>query len=243
MLVEDGEDNQRLALHFLHRAGLTVDTATNGRIAIEKVAADAARGTPYDLVLMDMRMPEMDGYAATRELRRLGHVDLPIIACTARTMPTDRAACIDAGCNDYVPKPLNRAVLLAVLSRFLDGESPQTQPNDARVRSARADDPAVRSVLVEYVAELPGQVARMTELLAKGELEPLCQLVHRLKGSGGAYGFAELTRLATRAEAAINAEQQIEQVAREVRELIDLIRRIEHYEPVREITDGSKNVR
>ncbi len=111
LLAEDGPDNQRLISVVLRKAGLDVEIAENGRIAFEKVVAAHANGQPYDLVLMDMQMPELDGYAAARKLREHG-VGLPIIALTAHAMGGDREKCIAAGCNDYATKPINRAALL-----------------------------------------------------------------------------------------------------------------------------------
>ncbi|MCA9290441.1 MAG: response regulator, partial [Phycisphaerales bacterium] len=119
LLVDDGPDNQRLLRHLLVRAGATVDVAENGRIALDLIAA----GDPppaYDLVLMDMQMPEMDGYEATA-LLRARRFRAPILALTAHAMDGDRERCLAAGCDDYVTKPVDRTLLIDTIVRWTDG--------------------------------------------------------------------------------------------------------------------------
>lgn len=112
LLAEDGPDNQRYIEHVLTRAGARVEIVDNGRDAVERAARARDEGRPYDLVLMDMQMPVLDGLGAVRELRERGY-NGRVIALTANAMPGDRAACITAGCDDYVAKPIDRAGLLA----------------------------------------------------------------------------------------------------------------------------------
>ncbi len=118
LLAEDGPDNRRLLIMHLSRAGATVEVAENGRIACEMALDAAASGVPYSLIVMDMQMPELDGYDAARKLRESG-ITTPIIALTAHAMDTDRAKCLAAGCNDYTTKPINRARLLAMCERWM----------------------------------------------------------------------------------------------------------------------------
>jgi len=118
LLAEDGIDNQRLICAFLRKVGVEVTVADNGRIAVERVAEAAAQGTPFDVVLMDMQMPELDGYAATARLRSEGH-QLPVIALTAHAMAGERERCLTAGCDEYITKPISRADLIRTVERFL----------------------------------------------------------------------------------------------------------------------------
>ncbi len=117
LLVEDGMDNQRLIRHHLVRGGARVSLAENGREAMELVTA---REAGPDLILMDMQMPVMDGYSATRALRAAGWT-APIVALTAHAMSGDRERCLEAGCDDYLSKPVNVAQLLETCQRLAGG--------------------------------------------------------------------------------------------------------------------------
>jgi signal transduction histidine kinase len=121
LVVEDVELNQRVLAAFLRRAGATVELAADGREGMERALAAERAGTPYDLILMDMQMPVMDGYEATRALRAAGY-PRPIVAMTAHAMVTDREKCLAAGCSAYETKPIQRERLLTTCQRLLAGE-------------------------------------------------------------------------------------------------------------------------
>ena len=113
LVVEDGPDNRRLLGFLLRKLGADVTFAENGRVGVD-VAQAAEPGEPFDLVLMDMQMPVLDGYGATAELRAAGF-PRPIVAVTAHAMEGDRERCLEAGCDDYITKPVNRATLARLL--------------------------------------------------------------------------------------------------------------------------------
>ncbi len=116
LLAEDGPDNQRLISYVLTKAGAKVTTADNGQIAVDLALTAVADDEPYDVVLMDMQMPLMNGYDATMKLRAEGYAG-PVIALTACAMSHDRQKCLDAGCDEYVSKPINHLKLLSQISR------------------------------------------------------------------------------------------------------------------------------
>jgi PAS domain S-box-containing protein len=115
LLAEDGPDNQRLVSHLLRKAGAEVVVADNGQAALDLATAAVDQGRPFDVVLMDMQMPVLDGYEATRRLRASGFAG-PIVAFTAHAMPEDRKKCLDCGCDDYLVKPIVREKLLATVA-------------------------------------------------------------------------------------------------------------------------------
>ena len=129
LLVEDVPEMTHLMRCTLAKTSLELDLAENGVVACEKAMASKAAGEPYDLILMDIRMPVMNGYEATRRLRAEGWVG-PIVALTAHSMRGDREQCLEAGCNDYLSKPVSQAAFFGVLERYL-GRTDATTPKDA----------------------------------------------------------------------------------------------------------------
>jgi signal transduction histidine kinase/ActR/RegA family two-component response regulator len=119
LLAEDGIDNQRLIAHVLKSRGAEVTIVENGRLAYEAAIKMSAEGKPFDVILMDIQMPEMDGYAATSKLRQKNYHGI-IIALTAHAMDTDRQKCIAAGCDNYASKPVDRATLIKMLAQYFE---------------------------------------------------------------------------------------------------------------------------
>jgi len=118
LLVEDGPDNQRVIRHVLERAGFEVTTAENGSIGVELALASLDEERPFRVILMDVQMPVLDGYEATRRLRESGYTG-PIIALTAHALPSERQRCLDAGCDAFATKPIERVVLLETIALHL----------------------------------------------------------------------------------------------------------------------------
>ncbi|MFH1267908.1 MAG: ATP-binding protein [Planctomycetota bacterium] len=118
LLAEDGPDNQRLIAFILTKAGADVTVVENGQIAHDEALATRAAGNPFDVILMDMQMPVMDGYTATARLREAGYAG-PIIALTAHAMEGAETACRAAGCDGYAAKPIDRATLLGTIAGYL----------------------------------------------------------------------------------------------------------------------------
>jgi len=128
LLAEDGPDNQRLLSLVLKKAGAEVTLAENGLIAHDKALAAMNAGNPFDIILMDMQMPVMDGYTATKRLREAKY-EGPIVALTANTMAGDKEKCLQAGCDEYANKPIDREGLFGTIARALG--NPATSPTTA----------------------------------------------------------------------------------------------------------------
>jgi two-component system sensor histidine kinase/response regulator len=165
LLAEDNEANQMVASEILSRLGIELDIAGNGRQALEMVRAAPDR---YDAVLMDMQMPEMDGLAATRALRSEQY-RMPIIAMTANAMKADLDACLEAGMNDHITKPIDRKALVQTLRRSLperrktladtEAGAPGRQPAPARSSRLAAGAPAGIPTLQEI--DVAGSLQRL----------------------------------------------------------------------------------
>ena len=197
LLAEDGRDNQLLISTILRKAGAQVEIAGNGRVAVETASTVDDRG--FDVILMDMQMPEMDGYQAATACRRNG-LSCPIIALTAHAMPGDREKCISAGCTDYCIKPIDQLQLITMIARL-------AHPGEIdAIRSEFADDLGIAGILKDFVAELPATVSAMRQALAHCHHAELHRLAHQLKGAGGGYGYPALTDAAKVIEETAKAE-------------------------------------
>lgn len=234
LVAEDGEDNRDLVRAMLRDAGCDVTCAENGRIAVDLLTSH-----DFNIVLMDMQMPELDGYTATRKLREM-QFSKPIVALTAHAMTDDRRRCIESGCDEYLSKPINRDLLLATIAKLTDvafvDEAPNAETHDElpppmgeSLRSSRADDPRLAAVLRKFIDRLPQRVAELTALLKAENFAELQRAVHQVKGAAGGYGFPQITDQATKVESLLKQGIGLESVSRETRALVDLIRRVEGY--------------
>ncbi|RZU47853.1 PAS domain S-box-containing protein [Fluviicoccus keumensis] len=197
LLAEDNADNQEMAVEILQQAGIRVDVANNG----EEAVAKAAQAT-YDGVLMDCQMPVMDGFEATRRLRRLpGMADLPILAMTANTMSGDKEKCLAAGMNDYIAKPIDVAELFLTLSRWVHPSGAAPAETARRPASAPSPLPVIEGLRLDFaLRRLDGNtallfqlltrfrehqadaVSRIRQAMAAGDMESAIRAAHTLKG-------------------------------------------------------------
>jgi CheY-like chemotaxis protein len=201
LLAEDGPDNQVLLTTILRKYGLTVELAENGRIAVERALAARDAGSPFDLILMDMQMPELDGYGATRQLRHDGYRG-PIVAVSAHAMAGERERCLVAGCDDYLSKPVDRLALLTALQTYMRRNAPAPAPK-APLRSTMRDDPDMSDLITRFVSSMPSRVTALRAAASQSDLTELVDRVHQLKGAAGGYGFAIITQVAARLEQAL----------------------------------------
>ncbi|MCA9096546.1 MAG: response regulator, partial [Planctomycetaceae bacterium] len=179
----------------LERAGAQVSMAENGLDAVSMASGEA-----YDAILMDMQMPVMDGYTATRSLRDAGNTT-PIIALTANAMRGDEEVCLAAGCSGYLPKPVDSEMLFATLHQFLPKSpsvpdaagKPQRTPE---IRSTLPlDDPEFAEIVDEFIDQLQSKIVSAESALTASNLEEVGSFGHWLKGAGGMAGFTILMDL------------------------------------------------
>ncbi len=223
LLAEDNTTNQLVAVKLLEKLGYRADVAANGQEAIATL-----RAIPYDLVLMDCQMPEMDGFEATRHIRNpeseVPNHDVPIIAMTAHAMKGDREKCLEAGMNDYISKPVSPHALMESLNRWIPREAsgtvceiragdtepataaqPPTHPvfDRAAMLSRLLDDEALAaSVIQVFLADIPLQIEALRKRLESGDAGGSERQAHTLKGAAANVGGDALSAAASEIETA-----------------------------------------
>ena len=238
LLAEDGPDNQTLLSTYLGKAGAVVQVADNGKIACQMVreTLDAGGDPKFDLILMDMQMPELDGYGATAKLRGLGYTG-PIIALTANAMATDREKCLKAGCTDYLSKPIKREELLKAVQKHLSGAhatSAAVKAGTAKDSSDTRGDEVVRKFRPIFVGHLPGYVHKLLKSVAEQNREELSGLAHQLAGTAGMYTFMNISTAAGAIEREMEHGAALEAIMPQIKALVEMMRAVEGYDPAKE---------
>jgi signal transduction histidine kinase/DNA-binding NarL/FixJ family response regulator len=239
LLVEDGIDNQRIIRYFLEDAGAKVTIAENGKTGVKAVHDSINKNNPYDIILMDMQMPVMDGYAAASNLRKDG-VEIPIIALTAHAMVDDRLKCMNAGCDDYLSKPIDQKLFFKTISNWLPELVKErlkdivAKPNNTEklnvgsdgkriIVSTMSNDTKFAPILKEYIEDMPERITALKRAMIENNIEELRQLTHRLKGSGASYGFASISEVAQECVAQIESEIDSEIINKSLNRLIGIL--------------------
>lgn len=202
LIAEDNEVNQQLLDMYISKAGANVTIAGDGQQAVELASA-----TDFDLIFMDMQMPVMNGVEATEILRERGYSGI-IVALTANTTPEDRARCLQAGCDDYLPKPIDRDKFFATLNRHL--APADATATEVAVHSELLDEPDLAHLVEKFLDFLPEKVAVIRKAAEQQDWETLKDVAHQLKGLGGGYGYPEITRLAAKLEFQTLSKNQLE---------------------------------
>ncbi len=208
LVVDDGSENRELVKFLLEDAGLTVDEAENGKVGVDKASA-----THYDVILMDVQMPVMDGLTATRTIRSRG-LNVPIIALTANAMKGFEQKCLDAGYSSYFSKPINVDKFMDLMAGLLNGKTIQNQlkinptkeppletrndqPDFAKeikpMTSRLESNPKFHQTINRFVIKLNQQISIMEETIEQNNLVELSLLAHWLKGSAGTVGYDDFT--------------------------------------------------
>ncbi len=209
LVVEDNATNQQVALGMLANLGVAADAVGDGAEALK-----ALSGVPYDMVLMDVQMPVMDGLEATRGIRAgiAGPVNrnVPVVAMTAHALQGDRERCLESGMNDYLSKPVKPRDLAAALIRNLDlgadaepevsgvaaPASPSLFDPDVLMSQLLGDTAVVRRVLERFLSDLPRQLSQLEGSLAAGDEEGARRGAHSVKGAAATVGAADLAAVA-----------------------------------------------
>jgi len=230
LLAEDNEINQEIALELLEDAGLSVTIANNGKEAVEK-----AEQASYDCILMDMQMPVMDGYEATRTLRKKKKFEkIPIIAMTANAMAGDREKCLEAGMNDHVSKPINTVELFTALNKWIpkqeSGKSEASAqniysknkveneilfPNElpgldiaAGLEIVSGKEKLYKKLLTKFESEFHSAADTLTDLWDSGNLEEAERYAHTIKGVAANIGAKQLSIASGKIEESIRYKSE-----------------------------------
>ncbi len=227
LLVEDNEFNQQVATELLESAGLTVSLAIHGKQALQILASET-----FDIVLMDVQMPVMDGLEATRRIREMsGLGQLPVVAVTAHAMPQDRQRCLDAGMSDYISKPIDPDELRQLLVRWVppqrvkqqDKQTPSPESSTGNELSLPDSLPGIDihsglrmcndkcslylEMLQKFRRTRRDEAGEINRLLAAGELETAGRMAHNMKSVAGILGATDLSGAAQQLESVISGNQ------------------------------------
>ncbi|MGD8306399.1 MAG: response regulator, partial [Ignavibacteria bacterium] len=197
-LAEDNLINQKVSQKILQAAGYEAHAVSNGKEAVEAVV-----GENYDLILMDIQMPEVDGFAATAQIRKLedDKKDIPIIALTAHAMMGYREKCLQAGMNEYIAKPIIAKNMIDMIDKMLDVKNVQPVIEEVvtnldkslfdvdRLKKISGDDPEFeKDLLSSFIEDVEQKITLLDELLENKDFKNLTDLAHTIKGASYSVG-------------------------------------------------------
>src|SRR5690606_15915122 len=247
LVAEDNRINQIIVSECLRAQGYMVDIVPDG-----KQAVDAVRNGAYDLILMDCQMPEMDGFEATREIRRLeadGNAKrrmIPVVALTANAIKGDRERCLEAGMNDYVTKPINQQALMTAIARQL--RSRENHDQSPRQHAKSEDHPlapfdvsvlvercmgnldSAAQVLDEFERQVKDDLQKIEQGLARFDAHDVAAVAHALKGAAGMLSAEQLTDNASKLEQ-LGQEQNLSEATQLLESLHEQVQRCLAYLP------------
>jgi len=193
LVAEDNEVNQKVIRHVLQKAGGSVEIANNGAEAVSFLK----KSNDYNLIIMDLQMPEMDGYAATKYIRNEMKLSIPIIAMTASALKGEKSKCIEIGMNDYISKPFDFTFLYKRITELLNETSPIKTPFmitdrtpkenlfDLSILQEMDDNEYVKDILTIFLNNTPGELNDLKKACSSKNFESICKMAHKLKSSAG----------------------------------------------------------
>ncbi len=213
LIAEDNEVNQKVIRHVLHKAGGVLEMANNGAEAV----AFLQKSTAYDLIIMDLQMPEMDGYEATKYIRNEMKLSIPIIAMTASALKGEKDKCLEIGMNDYMSKPFDVSFLYKRISQLLN-EGP-TKPLIMETKTTTAenlfdlsllqemdDNGYIAEILTTYLDNTPRELKELQKLCSELQFDAIYKMAHKLKGSAGLLYAHGILRILSKIEEFAKAE-------------------------------------
>ena len=219
LLAEDNKDNQSLISLYLAKLGAKTDIADNGLEAVNRIS------NKYDIVLMDIHMPVMDGFDALKKIRESGYT-IPVIAITANAMKQDRDDCLNSGFDDFIPKPVEKNSLYRVISKYANTSRHIKGMNSSPIASSILDEePDLHEIVHRFIGRLPGIRSDINKHYESGNWPELKRVVHSLKGSGGGMGFQIITDICIEIEKSLKSDD-ISTLSTKIGKLNDIISRI-----------------
>ncbi len=233
LLVEDVASIQLVLATVLRQMNLEIEIAEDGLVACQIAEKSRAAGNAFDLILMDIQMPRLNGYEATRWLRQHGWRG-PIVALTAHARAGDREKCLEAGCDDYIAKPMTTTGLREMLARYLGPEPlPADQPAAAETVATEPmslfvgdllDPIRVAALIAAFRGELSSRAERIERAAQQHDRKGLLDLTHQLKGTAGVYGFTTIAETAGSLCDRLRADDELKVLEAAVSELVQRCR-------------------
>ena len=225
LLVEDNPINQQIAVELLHRQNVYVEVVDNGLLAVERIEAVPPDILPYDAILMDVHMPVMDGFEATKRIRQCNQ-KVPIIAMTARAMANERELCLQLGMNAHLPKPIDYHLLYSTLAYWTAGKGralarrePLVQGKEVKgmeklvglnvqeaLQRLLGNEELYQKLLQEFALDQEAAVTAAQEAMLQEDWEVAVRTAHTLKGSAANLGAMALSKAAAQLEMALRAK-------------------------------------
>jgi len=227
LLADDVEENRMLIKAMLRKTNYKVVACSNGAKAVEY-----ANKRKFDLILMDLNMPVMDGLEATNLIRSEGkNRTTVIVALTASTIKGDEVVCLDAGCDDFITKPIKKEALLRKIEQFVQQKKQiDTAVQGGHIISFQSENPDYQKMVKIFITNLPKRIEEMQDALDKRNLQDLSFKVHTMKGLGGFAGFPIYTEKAKTIEQTI-CDNQIEKIQEQLDEMVQLCQRTKLTQP------------